>query len=119
MKFPPFGLAVKRILNNPAQLKRYSGTSRDGQRGTVWIATGPDAWDWHEDHPRHLSVVLPHDSDAAGFRWGFLRGHEPVLLIGEDAKDPELRNSIAAALMRDGVKRVLAGPVLLTLQVAA
>jgi len=110
-RLPPFGRLVKSALQNPEELQRYSGCNRTF--GTVWIATGPAAWDWQEAHPKHLTLVLPVDESPAAYRFDFLRGHEPILIIGDACKGPVQRRAIAAALFRDGVQRVLAGNVLM------
>ena len=102
--FPPYGREVSCILGNPAQLKTYSGSSRDGSRGTVWISTGPAALKWREDRPSHLSVVLPEGQDPAAFRWDFLKGHEPPLVLTDDI---DASAEIAAAMLRDGIASVL------------
>jgi hypothetical protein len=110
-KRPPYGAQIAGILRDPARLAGFVGCT--AHRASVWIATGPDAWDWQRAHPRHLVVVLPDGDDPASYSWNFLAGHEPVLVIGPAAADPDSRRRIAAALMRDGCSRVLAGRVLM------
>ena len=110
-RLPPFGREVERILANPAELKRYSGCH--AHRGSIWIATGPGAWEWRQDHPMQLVVVLPYDEDPAEFKWSFIHGHEPALLIGPDSENEEKRRRIARAMFRDGVTAVLAADVLM------
>jgi hypothetical protein len=56
---------------------------------------------------------MPDGEHPAGFRWAFLRGHDPVLLIGPAAEDREQRREIAAAMFRDGVKKILARTILM------
>jgi len=110
MKLPPFGKRVKSILQDPSQLQRYSGCNQ--QFGTVWIATGPDAWEWQKAHPKHLTLVLPDGENPCNFCWSFLQGHEPILITGEASQHPAQRRQIAAALFRDGIERALAGRIL-------
>jgi hypothetical protein len=110
-RLPPFGREVAAILRQPDQLAQHSGCTRE--RATVWIATGFTAWDWHDERPRHLIIVLPAGADPAAFDWRFLRGHDPILLVGAEAENVGRRREIARALLRDGVRRVLAGDVLM------
>ncbi len=105
---PPFGRQVTRIFNDAANLKNYSGHNRDCTRGTVWIATGLEAWDWHNSHPLHLSVVLPPGDGPDTYYWGFLHGHEPPLILPPLADDRDASAVIAAAMLRDGITSVLA-----------
>ena len=39
LPFPPYGKRIAKILSQPEQLKRYSGSSMNGDRGDVWIPT--------------------------------------------------------------------------------
>jgi len=114
---PPYGRVIAATLQQPERLVRFAGCTRD--RASVWLATGPDAWDWKKAHPKHLTLVLPFDANPDDLRWDFLRGHEPVLLIGSDEKDTVRRREIAAAMFRDGIQKVLAGRVLMTQKVSA
>lgn len=108
---PPYGRHVEAVLRDPQQLARCSGCT--ATCATIWVATGPDAWHWPRHRPNHLAVVLPPGEDPEAFDWAFLQGHEPVLLIGEQAEDAQARRQIATAMMRDGIQRVLAGPLLM------
>ena len=105
-RLPPFGREVERILKTPSELRQFSGCR--GKRGSVWIATGPNAWTWRNDHPLHLCLVMPYGEDPFSFRWNFLKGHEPPLILPPIADDPEMRAPLAAAMLRDGVLSVLA-----------
>jgi hypothetical protein len=115
-RYPPFGRRVVAIMRDPRRLSNYSGCT--ATRATVWVVTGRDAWDWVARTPYHLAVVLPPGDDPAAYRWGWLRGHDPLLLVGADADDADRRRTIAAALFRDGVGRVLAGRMLMTAEPA-
>ena len=110
-KYPPFGREVSRILQAPEELVRFAGCTH--QRGTVWVATGPDSWEWKKSHPRHLCIVLPEDTTPTTYKWAFLCGHEPILLVGPEAEAKESRREIAAAMVRDGVTAILAAGVLI------
>ena len=103
---PPYGREVSRILKTPHELQTYSGCNAD--QATVWIATGPHAWDWAEDHPRHIVLVLPEGTDPHTLRWGFLAGHEPILLLPPASEDMATRREVAHAILHDGVGAVLA-----------
>ena len=96
------------ILNDPAKLEKYSGHNRDCSRGTVWIATGPGAWDWKYRHPRQLTIVFPFGDNPNSYYWGFLCGHEPLLILPPVANSPEERQALALAMARDGLLAVLA-----------
>lgn len=113
---PPYGAQVAAILRDPRRLAEFSGCT--ATRGSVWIATGRDAWEFQRERPNHLIVVLPDDADPASFDWRFLRGHEPILLTGEAIEDTHRRRQIAAALFQYGVVSVLAGRVLMKAQSA-
>ena len=105
-RLPPFGAHVSRILANPTELKQYACCL--AYRGSVWVATGPGAWDWKYRHPHLLTIVLPYGENPHSYSWGFLRGHEPPLILPPVADDVELCTELAAAMMRDGVLSVLA-----------
>jgi len=110
-RLPPYGRHVSEILQQPAAMAKFSGCSCE--RASVWILTGPQAWNTAASRPRHLCVVLPDGSSPHNFSWGFLRGHEPIIIEGVASSDADLRRMIASALMRDGVTRVLAGSLLM------
>ena len=105
--YPPFGRQVQRILNCPGLLQQYSGHNQDCSRGTVWIATGPGAWDWKYRHHRKLTVVMPFGADPNSYHWGFIVGHEPPLILPPIADFPEEREALAMAMVRDGLLSVL------------
>ena len=104
-RLPPFGRDVKRILKTPKELRKFSGCT--GKRGSVWIATGPGAWDWKYRHPHLLAIVMPDGESPFSFYWGFLNGHEPPLVLPPVSYDEEKCADLAAAMMRDGVLSVL------------
>lgn len=108
---PPYGREVAAILRQPAELMKFSGCTR--QRATIWLSTGFQAWEWRNERPQHLTVVLPPGADPAAYDWRFMRGHEPILLIGADAENVARRRDIGEALLKDGVSSVLAGKVLM------
>jgi hypothetical protein len=112
LPYPPYGRRVAAILRQPERLKRYSGSSMDGTRGTVWVANGPDAWTWVKTHPRHLTIGVPHGGDPREYRWDFLRGQEPILLLPPAAKDECQREHFAVVLLAQGVRRLMAGGVI-------
>ncbi len=115
LRFPPFGRRVAAVLASP-DLQNFSGCTPSC--ATIWLVTGPGGWDWQQYHPNHLAVVLPTGEHPAAFRWDFLRGHDPILLTGEAIQNTERRREIAAALFRDGARRVLAGTILMTAALA-
>jgi len=104
--YAPFGREVARILNTPEKLNCYSGCN--SVRGSVWVATGPEAWSWREAHSTLLVIVLPAAAEPADFRWDFLAGHEPILICGPGADDTDWRRVIGAAMIKQGVKCVIA-----------
>lgn len=105
-RYPPFGREVARILQRPQELKRHSGCTQD--RATIWVATGSGAWDWRYRHPRHLTVVMPFGSDPWSYYWGWMRGHEPPLILPPVADDHAACQELAAAMIKDGVLALLA-----------
>lgn len=102
-RLPPYAQRIISILGNPALLRRYSGCT--GTRATILIT---DDWDWIGLHPHHLGIVMPVDDAPDAFVWGFLRGHEPILLEQHLADNRQLAGLVATALIRDGVGSVLA-----------
>jgi hypothetical protein len=42
-RLPPFGREVSRILKHPSELNSFACCH--AHRGSVWVATGPGAWD--------------------------------------------------------------------------
>lgn len=108
---PPYGRRVVAILRDPRRLATFSGCTPT--RSTLWLIAGPGTWDIAAARPNHLCLVLPDGEDPAAYRWDMLRGCDPVMLDGPDAYDSDRRREIAAALFRDGVRRVLAGRLLM------
>jgi len=105
-RYPSFGRQIEAILADPKQLETYAGCSPC--RATIWVANGAGAWDWKNSHPSKLTICLPFGDNPANYYWGFLAGHEPVLILPPAADCPHQRDSIIAAMARDGVLKVLA-----------
>jgi len=88
---------------------RFPGTSRDGSQHTYWLVIGPHAWDQareFRDQGRAVTMLPPGD-DPKRFRWDFLAGHDPVLLVkAGNVQGHEIR-ALVEAVMADGVGRVL------------
>lgn len=105
-RLPPFGKTISAIVADPSRLINFVGCTAN--RASVWIANGPSGWDWQAAHPRHLSVVLPDGEDPQRYRWDFLSGHHPILILRPLADDPEGRAELAAAMLHDGVASALA-----------
>ena len=105
-RLPPFGREVSRILNHPSDLNYFACCHAN--RGSVWVATGPGAWDWKFRHEHLLTIVLPDGDNPNSYYWGFLRGHEPPLILPPVSYDQEMCVELATAMMRDGVLSVLA-----------
>lgn len=96
---PPFGGQVAETLGRPRLLKTKSGSNMNGTRATVWILTGPVAWEMRDTMRNHLTIVLDHDADPAQYWWGFLADHCPVLVWGVQNQQTD---RLVAALFRDG-----------------
>ncbi len=105
-RLPPFGREVSRILNTPSELNCFACCH--ATRGSVWVATGPGAWDWKYRHPHLLTIVMPDGDDPRSYYWGFLHGHEPPLILPPMADDFEACLFLARAMLRDGCDSVLA-----------
>lgn len=89
--------------------RRFPGTSADGSRHTFWVVIGPHAWQQARDFREQGRAVtmLPPGDDPKCYRWDFLSGHDPVLLVkAGDVQGNELR-ALVEAVMADGVGRVL------------
>jgi len=112
MRRPPYAARVAEILRNPGTWPQYVGTSADGMAVTIWIACGPEAWRYAHDEyqstgAHRLLLVAPPDSDPAALDWSMCAGHPPVLIWPCGATTDEQVSALAAALLRDGVERVL------------
>ncbi len=109
-RLPPYGARLREILAAPSTWPRFSGTSPDGRHLTLWVIYGADAWStarrWAAED-RRLFVVLPPDEAPSLFDWSILAGHSPVLLHRCGIASREALMALAAAMLRDGVERVL------------
>jgi len=109
-RLPPFGRHLHDVLAAPETWPRYAGTSPDGQHLTIWISIGPDSWAWaRERQGRFLVLVVPPGDDLSIYDWRLLAGgvHEPILIHRAGDVSPAYVHALAAALIRDGVGRVL------------
>jgi len=105
-KFPPYGRVVIDVLSTPERWPRFAGTSADGQHVTLWIATGLGAWEWAKARLGRFIVLVAPD-DPEDYRWSFITGHDPVLVIQCGYTEGRFLQSLVVALMKDGIRRVL------------
>lgn len=109
-KLPPYGRLLAAVLARPDTWPRYIGTSPDGRHVHIEVLCGADCWDWAywwADHGNRLFVVLPPGEDPDRFDWRLLQGHDPVPIQPVGDVDGASVQGLAAALIRDGVQRVL------------
>lgn len=102
---PPFGRELRAWLATDPRPHRWGC---NGDRASITIAVGPDAWAWAcAWHSRRLVLAVPPGESPARFDWRNCAGHDPILVAqcGE-IKDGEI-DRLIHALMRDGVRRVL------------
>jgi len=69
----------------------------------VWIACGPNAWDFTKLKPFPV-LVLPDECDPADFRWPV--ADQDVLLIEVGTYDTERVERIAQVLLESGARLV-------------
>lgn len=102
---PPFGRELRAWLRTDPRPHRWGC---NGDRASITIAVGPDAWAWARAwHPYRLVLVVPPGELASRFDWSDCAGHDPVLLaLCGEVQDGEVER-VARALMRDGAERVL------------
>ncbi len=108
LSYPPYGYRISKILRQPELLKTYACCAKqNGDRATIWISNGPDAREWIKAHPNHLAVAIPFDADPKDYRWDFLRGHEPILLLPPAADLIIAIRQFQTAFVSWGVKSLL------------
>ncbi len=107
---PPYHRRMAALLANQDRWGRYAGSTQDAV--TVWVATGPNAWDqakrWAAETPPRLFLLCPPGEDPTAFDWSILSDHPPVLISAAGPTPRADIEALAAAILRDGCKRVLA-----------
>jgi hypothetical protein len=103
-KKPPYHWKTAAALA-AGQFARLAYSSPDGRNVSVIVACGSTAWEIGRrlEQAHALYLVAPSDTDPALFDWCTLTGHDPILLFSDDGD----HDTLAAALIRDGVKRAL------------
>jgi len=105
---PPYARLLQQRLSRPTEWPNFWGTSPDAAHISLWAVTGHEAWEWaHEHKQSHLFALLPPNEDPESYRWDILKGHPPVLIFRAGDVDLRIVDRLAAALLRDGVERVL------------
>ena len=98
--------------NTPGRLPPFARTITDAKlpaNVSLWLVAGEYAWDEAKrirDQGRALAMLPPGDNPGR-YRWDFLAGHDPVLLVrAGEAAGHEVR-ALVEAVMAAGVGRVL------------
>ncbi len=105
---PPYASVLAERLADAGGYQRWAGTSADGQHVTIWVAIGHGAWTWARERlDRMLCTLCPPADDPSGYDWRCLAGHAPVCVIRCGDVSDDRVHALAAALLRDGVARVL------------
>jgi hypothetical protein len=104
MKKPPFAHKVAAALS-AGELAKLAFSSPNGRHISPVVACGSTAWSIGHalDAKRCLYLVCPPTDRPDIFDWRVMAGHDPILLFSEDGE----HDALAAALIRDGVKRVV------------
>jgi len=109
-KLPAYGKRIADAVQHPQTWRNYTGTSADGQRLTIWIAIGTDAWTWARERMsgKMLIAVIPENEDPESLNLSFIKNHDPILIqqCGEISVD--FIKAVVTALIRQGAQRVLA-----------
>lgn len=101
-RLPPF---AREIIAG----KRFAGTSADASRHSIWLVIGPHAWNHAKalrEQEKAVTLVSPGE-DPNAFRWDFLAGHEPILLVKAGEVQGHATRALVEAVIGDGVGRVL------------
>ena len=108
-RLPPYARRLIHIMSSPAEYSQYAGTSVNGQYLTVWVLVGMDAWAKGNElkNGKKLFIVIPPGESPIKFRFDYLVGHDPVLLLSCGHVDKHTIDFTVTSLMRDGVQRVL------------
>lgn len=106
-KLPAYGKRLVDVISRPECWRDYAGTSPDGSGLSIWVAIGPEAWQFARDRGRMLIAVIPEGENPENFNFSFVRGQDPILIeqCGECGID--FIQAVVAALIRDGARRVL------------
>ena len=105
---PPYGRLLAKRLRDPYGWHRWWGTAPDGRQVSLSVLVGASAWKiacaWVG---KRLLVVAPPREDPGLFDWHMLAGHPPVLVWPCGTVSRDMLDCLAAALIRDGVKRLI------------
>lgn len=105
-RLPPYG---RQVLDRLAgDIREYYQSSPDGSRAQIFVAVGPDAMGWPQEHPRTLAVAVAPGEDPAAYRFDWAAPHAPVQIVAAPTAEPDLLRRTAATLMRDGASYVVA-----------
>jgi len=106
------GQAIQGKYSAPRRLPPFARTITSRTipaNATLWLVAGQHAWDEAtrlRDQGRMLAMLPPGD-DPKRYRWDFLAGHDPVLLVKAGATQGHEIRALVEAVMSDGVGRVL------------
>lgn len=104
-RLPPFG---RQILDaRRGDLSRWWGTSADGLHPSITVCCGRDAWDVRRTWPNRLMLVCPVGEGPEVMDWSCCANADPVLLMRCGPTQGNQVQALVAAMMRDGVDRVL------------
>jgi len=105
-KIPPYGRQLMSILSNRSCWIKVSGGTLTGL--SIYCLVGSGAWNKAENmKKKHSFVLLPYGADPLGFNWGLLKGHDPIHILPTGDITLDEMQSLAEAMDRDGVNRIL------------
>lgn len=115
---PPYAARLRERTATAELRANAWGTSANGLNVCVWVLAGTKAWEWARDwsNTPRLFLLVPTDREPEEFDWRCVSERADTVLLSQCGElSPEDEHRIAAALIRDGVRRVLAlrrfGPV--------
>ncbi len=107
MSAAPCSKAVAARIADPTARRQALGTSRDNAAVTLFVFTGPQAWDAVLKCPARLALADDPTRDPAVIDWSAVRGHGPVLLVRAGKTDGARVERLILALLRDGAASVI------------
>jgi len=106
-RLPPYARKII-AARSSSNLRRWWGTSPDGQHPTLIVCAGKGAWHTAVDWEGHrLVTLLPPGDDPDRYDWTCLAGTDPVLLWRCGATDEDDLARLLPAIMRDGTNQIL------------
>jgi hypothetical protein len=107
MSAAPYSKAVAARIADPTIRRQALGTSQDNAAVTIFVFTGPKAWDAVLKCPARLALADDPTRDPALVDWNVVRGRGPILLVRAGQIDGTRAERLILALLRDGAGTVI------------